>query len=56
MSAGVGVAALLVAAFLEARGAAIASASTAQQLLAEIERLTGEPLVDAPSANALENP
>ncbi|MBL8201069.1 MAG: TolC family protein [Chromatiales bacterium] len=44
------------AAFLEARGAAIASATTAQQLLAEIERLTGEPLADAPAANALEKP
>ena len=39
-------------AFLEARGAAIVSAVTAQQLLAEIERLTGEPL----AANALEKP
>lgn len=39
-------------AFLEARGAAIVSAATAQQLLAEIERLTGEPL----AANALEKP
>ena len=44
------------AAFLEARGAAIASAATAQQLLAEIERLTGEPLAEAPAAKALENP
>lgn len=42
-------------AFLEARGAAIASAATAQQLLAEIERLTGEPLADAPDAEALED-
>ncbi len=44
------------AAFLEARGAAIASAATAQQLLAEIERLTGEPLAAAPASKALENP
>jgi len=39
--------------FLEARAAAIASAATGQELLAEIERLTGEPLVDT---NALEQP
>lgn len=39
--------------FLEARAAAIASASTGQELLAEIERLTGEPLVEM---NALEQP
>ncbi len=39
--------------FLEARAAAIASAATGQELLAEIERLTGEPLVET---NALEQP
>ncbi len=43
-------------AFLETRGAAIDSAASAQELLAEIERLTGEPLVVTPAANALENP
>lgn len=40
--------------FLEVRGAAIDSALRAQLLLAEIERLTGEPLTAAPAANALE--
>jgi cobalt-zinc-cadmium efflux system outer membrane protein len=39
--------------FLESRAAAIASAATGQDLLAEIERLTGEPLVET---NALEQP
>ena len=39
--------------FLEARAAAIASAANGQELLAEIERLTGEPLVET---NALEKP
>jgi cobalt-zinc-cadmium efflux system outer membrane protein len=43
-------------AFLEVRGAAIGSAVSAQELLAEIERLTGEPLTATPVANALENP
>lgn len=43
-------------AFLEARGAAIASAATAQQLLTEIERLTGEPLAELPAAKSLETP
>jgi cobalt-zinc-cadmium efflux system outer membrane protein len=42
--------------FLDARGAAIRSAVSAQELLAEIERLTGEPLTGTPAANALENP
>lgn len=43
-------------AFLDARGAAIGSAVSAQELLAEIERLTGEPLAAEPDAKALENP
>jgi len=44
------------AAFLEARGAAIASAVATQELLAEIERLTGEPLTEAPADTELELP
>lgn len=43
------------AAFLEARGAAIEAAITARELLAEIERLTGEPLTGSSAANALED-
>jgi cobalt-zinc-cadmium efflux system outer membrane protein len=39
--------------FLEARAAAIDSAATGQEILAEIERLTGEPLV---ATNTLETP
>lgn len=37
-------------AFLDSRSAAIESAARAQALLAEIERLTGEPLADLPGA------
>ncbi len=43
-------------AFLEARGAGLDAAVSAQELLAEIERLTGEPLAATSAANALENP
>ncbi|MEQ1800820.1 MAG: TolC family protein [Gammaproteobacteria bacterium] len=42
--------------FLDARGAAIGSAVSGRELLAEIERLTGEPLTDAAAANGMETP
>lgn len=42
--------------FLEARNAAIDSALNAQELLAEIERLTGEPLTVPPANNSSEKP